>query len=692
MAGAWLRTHCARFDHGGCGLRVFVEDGRALAVEPDGADDFSRGYSCPKGMATVERLEHPRRLLHPMKRAGARGAGQWQRITWEEALALLTERFLDIRERHGPEALAFAQGAPKGLEFFMLLRLANLLRCPNVAGSQHVCHMPREQMAMVTCGFFPVADLGSPTACVLLWGSNPLATNEEGVLGAHLMECLRRNPHLIVIDPMKTEAARRADLWLRIRPGTDDLLAMGFLHVLFAEKLFDRDFAHDWTVGMEDLAAAVRPYTPARVAEGTWLPKEQIVAAARLYATSHPALIQWGNALEHTDNSAQTCRALVLLMALTGNLETPGGNVRASAPRLRRLSEFLCLDAFPDRGAKLLNRHFHIIPRLLTVPSWMLVRTILDQSPYPVRCLYTQGTNPLMSYAQTHQVRSALEKLDFLAVADQVLTPTAALADLVLPAATNLEFNDIGHYGLPHGYILARPQLVEARGECWSDLKILNAFGKRLGYGEYFWNEVDEVLEYVLGPSGMTYADLAAQGVLRGRQTPHSYRDKGFATPSGKVELRSSLLAKWHHDPLPFAREVPPLEEPFPLLLTSRKPKVYFHSAYRHLDSLRRRDPRPQVRLHGETARSLGIAEGDAVRIVSAGGAIVQRAHLSDALDPRVVVADFGWWFPEAGEESLFQWAEANLNALTRCDRGHDPVMGTTPLRALPCRLEKAGG
>lgn len=690
MTDRWVRTHCARFDHGGCGLKVLVENGEVVRVEPDPEDPFSQGYSCPKGMAGLERINNPNRLTRPLKRRGERGKGEWDAISWDEALDLLTERFRDAIHRFGPEAVAFAQGAPKGLEFFMLLRLANLLKCPNMGATQHVCHMPREQMATLTCGFFPVADLHSPTRCVVVWGSNPLNTNEEGVLGAHLMGALKAKPALVVVDPLRTELARRADVWLQIRPGMDDALALGFLHVLIEENLFDADFVKEWTVGFDELKDAVRHYTPELVAQRTWVPREKIIEAARLYGRSKPALIQWGNALEHTINSSQACRSLVLLMALTGNLEVPGGNIRTHAPRTKRLGDLICMDQFPERAKKLLNRHFGIMPRLITVPNWILVQSIRDQAPHPVKCLYTQGTNPLMSCAGSEKVHAALENLEFLAVADQVMTPTAAMADLVLPVATNFEFNDIGHVGLPHGYILARPKVIEPVGECWPDLKIVNEWGKRMGFPEYFWDDPNQALNEILEPSGLTYEEFAEKGILWGKKSYYTYREKGFFTPSGKVELRSSLLEKWGYAPLPAAHEPLSPDESYPLILTSTKPKMFFHSAYRHLESLRSRQPKPQVRMHPDTARSLGIVEGDSVTIRTQSGSIVQQAHLIDGVDPRVVIADFGWWFPENEEGDLFGWRESNINCLTRMDGPTDPIMGTNQMRAIPCRVEKA--
>lgn len=686
MAQEWFRTHCARFDHGGCGLRVRVTNGRVDEVTPDPEDPFSHGWHCRKGLAAKDRLESPLRITRPLRRNGPRGSGRWEPVSWDEALDLLAQSFTHALRLSGPESLAFAQGAPKGPEFFLLLRLANLLRCPNVAGSQHVCHMPREQMALVTCGFFPVADFHGPSRCVLLWGSNPLATNEEGVLGGHLHECLKQGAKLVVVDPLRTSLAEKADIWLQIRPGTDDLLAMGFMHVILEEGLYDREFVEQWTVGFDDLRQAARAYPPHRVAQGCWVDEEKITAAARLYAQSRPACLQWGNALEHTPNSADTCRALVHLMAVTGNLEVPGGNVRADMPRLMALKDMIALDDFPDRPKKLLNHHHKIIPRLISVPSWMVVRSILQQSPYPIRCLYVQGTNPMLSYSEAPSVRKALESLDFLAVAEQVMTPTAALADLVLPVALPMEYDDIGHYGLPHGFVTARPKVVDPPEECRSDLWILNEWGKRMGLGERFWQDPGEILEAILAPSGLSYQEFCRKGVLFGPKRFRTYLDNGFKTPSGKVELRSSLLEKWGFRPIPLAEDPAPLPDDFPLLLTSRKPKHFFHSAYRHVQKLRKKHPEPVVWIARDSALRLGIAEGQEVFIETAHGRIRQRAHVTDALVHPVILADYGWWFPERTDDPLRSWDTSNLNVITAVDRT-DPIMATPRLRAIPCRV-----
>ncbi len=687
-SGTWVKTHCARFDHGGCGLEVFVSDEKPRKIRPDKSDPFSRGYCCPKGLSSIERALHPGRLKKPLLRKGERGGGSWAPISWDRALDLLSSEFGNAIEKGGPESVAFAQGTPKGLEFFLLLRLANLLKVPTVGGIQHLCHMPREQMGLVTCGFFPVPDYESPTRCILLWGSNPERTNEEGILGNFFTEALERGAKLIVVDPVRTGPAHRADSWLQIRPGRDDLLAAGFLRVIIEEGLYDREFVDQWTVGFPELRESVRMFDPAKVSAGTGVPERQIIEAARLYATSKPALIHWGNAIEHTANSSQTCRMLLMLMALTGNLEAPGGNIKAQSPELMRPSDLICLKGFPDRAEKLPNRHYGLIPRLLTTPNWILFRSILDRSPYAIRCLYLQGTNPLITCPNPQEVREALLKLDFLAVADIFMTPTAAIADLVLPAATNFEFNDIGHYGLPHGHIFARPRIMEPQGEAWPDIKILNNWGKRMGLGDYFWDTENLILEEVLKPAGLTYSQFAQRGILSGPVTRYSYRDKGFATPSGKVELTSGLLEKWGYSSTPVVARHIETDEQFPFLLTSRKPRCFFHSAYRQIERLRRHASIPKALIHPAAASRTGISQGAALKISTSCGAILQFAEFSEDIDPGIILADYGWWFPERADES-FGWTDSNINCLTSSNGPIDPMLGTVQLRGIPCKVEK---
>ena len=691
-----VKTFCARMDHGGCGLLIHVEDGKIVRVEGDPDSPLNQGTMCAKGMAQVERLNHPDRLRYPLKRAGAKGEGRWERISWEEALSSIAQKVREKIDRGEERAVAFAQGTPKGLELYMMIRLANLLKVPHVATPGSICHMPRETAALITCGFFPVPDYDHPPALVLVWGSNLFQTNEEGVIGSQLRRALDRAAKLITIDPRKTPLASRADLWLQPRPGSDLALALGMLKVIVEEGIYDERFVQHWTVGFEELRALLQEYPLRRVSTLTWIPEDKIAAAAHLYAGTRPACIKWGNALEHNINSVQNARALMILKAITGNLDAPGGNVNRVSPPILRAGDFVLSKSFPDKREKLLAPEFRLATMMGFTPSQVIVKTILSGRPYPIRTMYIQGGNPLLSYANAAETFQALKNLEFLAVAEIFMTPTAQLADIVLPTATNFEFDDIGHYGLPHGFILARPKVVDPPEECWPDLLILNELGKKLGQEKFFWATLRACLDDVLKPAGMTYEELKKGSILKGRWTYRSYEGRGFSTPSGKVEIYSSRFKEWGYDPLPVFREILEAPEPdaegireYPLLLTSAKDPNYFHSAFRNISSLRKLSPEPMVFLHPETARESNIREGDWVGIETRMGKIRQKVAFSADLDPRVVVAAYGWWFPERRDLELCGWKESNINILTENNPPYEPAIGSTNLRAIRCRVFK---
>jgi anaerobic selenocysteine-containing dehydrogenase len=629
-----------------------------------------------------------------MVREGRRGEGKWRRASWSEALDLLSGKIRDAAQGWGPRSVLFGQGAPKGLEFFLMMRLANALGSPNVAGPQNVCHMPREISAHLTIGFWPEVDYDHPPACIVLWGSNLDQTNEEATISSRLRRAIGRGSRLIVVDPRPTRMAKKAAFWLRLRPGTDAALALGMMNVIVEEGLEDREFVEAWTEGFPELRVRLLEYSLPRVEEITWVPREQIREAARLYACSKPAAIQWGNALEHTVQSHQSCRAVLCLMALTGNVEVPGGNIRTGTPPCMPLRDFVLPRLIPDRRRQMISGSWNLHSMLATVPVQMATRALLDDEPYPVKVLYLQGTNPMVSYPDSQAVKEAMERVEFLAVADLFLTPTAALADLVLPSATNLEYDDIGHYGMAQGFLLARPKIVDPPGEAWSDLRILNELGKTLGLGHHFWEDEARMLGEVLAPSGLDYASFREKGLLFGERPYRTYLKGGFKTPSGKAELRSGYLEEKGLDPLPGFQD--PLErfgglgKEFPFLLTSSKNPVFFHSAYRQIPSLRKISQDPMVEMAPEAADRLGIQDGDWVWVATARGRIRQRAKLTPGLDPRVVSAAYGWWFPERDVKDLFGWKEANLNMLTSMEPPYNPLVASVNLRGIPCAVTRA--
>ncbi len=686
----WKRTHCARMDHGGCALLVGVKDNRIVQVKGDPNGYLNQGYTCFKGRVSPDRLTHPDRLKQPLKRVGARGEGKWRPVSWEEALEETASNLCRIRDRHGARAVGFGVGMPKGLEHFVLIRLANLFGSPNVIASQDVCHAPREVTGMHTCGFYPVADFHHPTELLLLWASNVMATNEEGQINRLLRARLDEGAKLIVADPRRIPLAEKADLWLQFRPGTSQALALGMLHVIIRESLYDREFVENHTHGFEELARHVETYTPEAVSGITWVPEDRIREAARMYAAARPAALQWGNPIEHDIHAFDATRSLVCLMAVCGNLEVPGGNVHAHDPDIMRLGEFVRADLIPDKRKTMISAHHGVIPRLMTIPPAYFRRAVLEDDPYPVRGYYGMCTNPLVAWADSQATYAAFQRLDFVAVADLFMTPTASLADIVFPVAHQYEMNDIGHYGIGHGMILARPRIVDPPEGCWPDMKIMNELGKRVSPAEHWHDDHEAFLEDVLRPSGLGYAEFVERGVLKGPDRFRQHEEKGFRTPTGKVELKLSTAETFHLKPLPEFSGFPEAEDPdYPLLLISAKSATYLLSSYRWVERLRKKCPHPRAEIHPDTAARCGVTEGQEVVIETRYGEIRQKAHVTDIVHPRVVSASLGWWFPEAGAETQFEWRRSNFNMLTSM-KILGKEFGTPNLKNIPCRVRRA--
>jgi anaerobic selenocysteine-containing dehydrogenase len=685
----WVKTHCARMDHGGCSLLVGVQGNTIVQVKGDPDGYLNRGYTCFKGRVSADRLSHPDRLRYPLKRAGERGEGKWQRITWEQALSETAENLNSIREKYGARAVGFGVGMPKGLEHFVLIRLANIFGSPNVIASQDVCHAPREVTGVHTCGFYPVADMHHQSNLIFLWASNITSTNEEGQISSLIQDQLKGGAKLIVVDPRRIELAKKADLWLQLRPGTAQALALSIINVICEEGLYDKDFVEKYTNGFPELSAHVKQYSPEKVADITWVPADKIRQAARMYAEAKPAALQWGNAIEHDNNAFDAVRSLACLMAICGNLEVPGGNVNARDPKIMGLAPFVRADLIPDKRKDMISAGYGIIPRLMTIPPTYFRQAVLSGKPYPVRGYYGMCTNPLVAWADSKLTHEAFKSLDFVAVADLFMTPTAAMADIVLPVAHQYEMNDIGHYGIGHGIILARPKIVEPPEECWPDMKIMNELGKRVSSPELWHEDHEQFLEDLVRPAGMTYREFVEKGYLKGPDLFRSYEQKGFSTPTGKVELLLSTADKFKLKPLPEYTGLPEEEDPdYPLIVISAKSQYYLLSSYRWVTRLREKRPDPIVEIHPETAAVYGIADGDDVLIETKYGAITQRARVTDIIHPRVVSAALGWWFPEGDPASQYEWRKSNFNMLTSAGKlGKE--FGTPNLKNLPCRISR---
>jgi len=683
-----VRTAC-RQCHGGCGVIAHVKDGKVIKVEGDPESPISRGTLCSKGLSVTQLAYHPDRILHPMRKT-ARG---WERITWDEALDTIVAKFNAVIDDYGPESIVVGQGTGRDYESH-LYRFANQLGTPNVLTAGHMCYVSRVASTLVTLGNLPICDYEGGPKCIVAWGCNPQWTNPDEYKGEGFWRAYKKGAKLICIDPRKGFVAKKADLWLQLRPGTDAALAMGFHQVIIAEELYDREFTENYINGWDAFKERVKDYPLEKVQEITWVDKDLIRQAARTYAKTKPACIHWGVPTEQTNNCADCTRTIAGLMAATGNLDTPGGNVLFVNPPTRTVAEFSRhKDLSKEQRAKRLGGdQYKLGARVAFITPKVAWEAILTGKPYPLKAGLLCGTNPVMTRANAAEVYEALDKLEFLAVIDFFMTPTADLADIFLPAGTWLEQNHVADNWKRHGYVLARQKCVEI-GEAWQDHKIFLELGKRMG--QEWWDTVEDSLDYLLEPAGMTWEEFKKVGHLKGEMVYHKYKERGFSTPTGKFELYSTVLEKWGYDPLPKYTELPesPVSQPelldrFPYILNAglRTP-TFFHSANRNIPWLREIRPDPIVEIHPDTAHKHGIEEGDWVHIESPRGGARERAKLNDGIDPRVIVAEHGWWYPEIKEQG-HGWNISNINMLT--DNAHetmDPAIGSTNLRTCLCSI-----
>jgi anaerobic selenocysteine-containing dehydrogenase len=701
MGDGTYRSIC-RVCHGGCGVVVKVKGGMVEKVLGDKAHPVSRGWLCTKGIRSPEIANHPDRLKSPLKRKGGRGEGRWQAMSWEDALDEIAERIDALRRESGPESIALGQGTGRH-HYMHVVRFANALGTPNwYEPGLAQCFIPRITVSNFTYGDFVVADYYGDVSprCIIFWAHNPLITSADGELAAAVKRAIRQAGHTISIDPRRTETGRLCKSWLPIRPGTDCALALAMLNVIVGEGLEDREFVHKWTSGFEELKAHVGQYTPEWAAGITGLDAGAIRDAARAYATVKPGVIEWGLGLEQNVNSLQTVRAVALLRGITGNIDVPGGDILGMhvLKNYPVLKDKLPPDSSKKRlGAdtyKLLGGWRAYMPSA-HIPA--IFRAMAEGEPYRIRGLLVFGNNPLLTVANSRKVREGLLKLDLLTVTDLFMTPTASLADYVLPAAFWTEFEHLMGFPLVvENMAFAQGRLVnneDVRQDEW----IMDELSRRLGLPG---SDVTyrQIFDQQLSGLGMTFDELLGRGGAC--CPPHRYRkfeEKGFRTLSGKVELYSRFLAKLGYAPLPSYVEPPesPLSAPevykkYPfVLITGARKRYFFHSEHRQVEPLRKLSPDPEAEVHKATAARLGIAHGDWVLVSSPRGEIRMRAKLTEDIHPAVVSVDHGWWFPERAAEG-FGLFESNANVLTNDGPPYDPAFGSYQLRGLLCSVRKA--
>jgi len=535
--------------------------------------------------------------------------------------------------------------------------------------------------------------------CILLWAANPKVSAPYPV-GEGIGNAKKRGAKLIVVDPRPTDYANMADLWLQIRPGTDDALALGMINTIINEELYDKEFVAKWTFGFDRLKAHVQDYPPAKVSEITWISEQDIKAAARMFAGTKPSCVCQRVPLDQNCNAVQTSRAVFILNAICGNLDKKGGNLLPASGKVMSDNKiFGYINQLPREilekriGAK----EFPLLsgPDSISkaVHPGLWADAVLTGKPYPLKAQITSARNWILADQDTRRIERAFKELDFALTIDLFMTPTAELSDIVLPASCWLEGNGLrGHPNYPY-LTSIQHRVVDPLYERRDDIEFFIALTKKLGL-EMPWPSVEDLLNYRLKDVGCTFQELKNANFIA---TPKQYDrlSKGkfeFKTPSGKVELYSNLLEKLGYDPLPCYMPPPETTTEFPLILIGgKKMHEYVHSAGRQIDLLRKTMPDPLIEMSAEMAKEVGISEGDWVWVETIyfgrEKRVRFRAKLMKRFHPKIVAVDHGWWFPERPdpEHGCF---ESNINLVIPIDV-RDPIYGSPNLKSIPCRIYK---
>jgi anaerobic selenocysteine-containing dehydrogenase len=693
-----------------CGSLLTVENGRVTEIAPNPEHPYSRGAFCIKGIRGAAGVtDSATRVLHPMRRKGERGSGQWRQVSWDEALDEMADRLSAVRSQYGPLSIA---GAVSGAFFSRGAIVALLLRSlgsPNWMINQDLCGGCRAVSARATGLDITSGEDIDNANCILLVGRNPAAA--DPVQWAAIKRARKRGARLIVVDPKRVPACDLADIWLRPRPGTDAALALAMINAMITEGRYDKDFVARWCHGFDALAERVRKFSPDVAAELTGVPADRIIAAARLYADGPSSFVS-GHGIDAFSAGVQTFRAYHALVAISGNVDRRGGNRRVKKPHgLRTYLDLLHMPEFrlaAELEAQTLGAAQ--FPLWAGPKGWQtachnpaVITAMLESKPYPVRALYVSGVNILVTYPDTARTTQALRGLDFLAVATHEMTPTAELADIVLPKTTTLEEEEVSF--MPGGPAVAYTRnAVAPRGEARCDLDIavalLDRMAKRGAVTKNFipWRSQRAFNEFLLGDSGISISELQRAGYVRVPYQLGDFEQRPFPTQTGKIELYSESMRAIGLDPLPDfaapARDLAPasIRVQYPLtLLTGDREKSYHHSRFRDQSWAAKVSPDPILLIHPQTAGGLAIADGEWVALETSNGrgSCRLRAKLSEAVAVDVVSTGMGWWRP-AAPGPQHGALDVNINAALSYEGPFDPASGSPDARGLLCRLRRA--
>lgn len=676
------------FCGGSCLVDLHLQDGKIVKVEGNKTLPFSDGRLCVKGAALKQATYSPDRLLYPMKRVGNRGEGRFERISWEEALDTIVEKMEDTKEKYGAKSTMVYVGHPKWFRQY-LTDFANHYGTPNVGSESSTCAYALMLACKCCFGsdvFMPQPDMRR-CKTLLIWGVNPLYSNSvkggKGFLGA-----VERGVNVIVVDPRYTPTTEHAALHLRPIPGTDGALALGMARVMITEDLYDKDYIEKYTYGFEEYKEYVMEFTPEKVEKITGVPAGDMIKAARLFASEKSsAIMTSASPVVHNINGVQNARAIELLSALTGNYGMPGG-VMAPGPGRPRMKGAFMNDWMQrvDPDQDLSHDQFPAWRKLIYYETQVtrIADYLEGKGEYPIRTLLAFGMNHHM-WPRPDRIEDAVQNLDFFVNVDMYMNDTCKYADILLPAATSLEREQVEILG--PNILYYQPEAIQPMGEVKNDIEILLELSSRMGFsiGDPQIHSYEEYLDSLLSPTGVTLAELKEHPEGMQPKNPAKVRTSEqilqVKTPSGKIEFVSQVLEsckKPGHEGLPIYRdfrEQLPMEE-YPLILAtgSRKPQL-FHSRTYRLPWLANLEGTPVIDIHPEDARKLSLENGEEVVLRTPVGAMELSVNLDSSCLPGVVNVYHG-----AGKK--------DINYLVD-DKYLDPISGFPGYKSYCCRIEK---
>ena len=674
-----ILTDCTLCYHS-CGIKVAVEDGKAVEVKGLASHPINKGELCPKGENLLASIYHPQRIKYPMKKVN----GKFERISWETALDEISRKLSDLKKEFGPQMMGMFSGSI-GVENMEIAGLTQRFKTafgsPNFFSVESVCYRMRIRTRQITFGKYPTEELDSNL--YILWGHNPDASDLP--LKMAIEKNIKKGAKVVVIDPKKIPMSKNADMVLTIRPGSDGALALALIHVIIKEKLYDQDFIDKHTKGFEKLVPHIELFTPEWAQKITWVPADQIRKLARVFAATKGAAIYQGTCTQdQTANGTQNSRAFSILQAITGNINVPGGWVISPRPYLGNVGlsgdgDPLGMDKYP-----------------LFIELWGrkspygVVTMVPENIPDLLKSFIVVGGNPLVSMPDSNAFREAFRKLDLLVVHDMYMTDTAKEAHYVLPACSHLEkFGVAYNYNVCHciPYLMLRKKCIEPYEESWSEWKLFTELAKRLGLEEYFpWASEEELVAFELGQTGFSF-DYLLNEKPEGdyyQQKSYTIPDGTFKTPSNKIEIYSDAMQQAGFDPLPTYLE--PVKSPlskkykdarkYPLILgTGNRSYYYTHSQHRNINALNEQDPQPLAELSRNTAKDFGINQGDDVSVSTDRGTVFMKASVVDCVADGIVFVPHGW----SGQ------ANANLLTDAKC---REPILGYPDMKSLMCAIK----